>query len=187
MICRFLGAVAALSLLSVVAWAAPAPKEVNGKSIAVTWTESVTGRFGNEQLVRNVGRSYQMNIYVSSAGRPFVRVVQSGFGGSYGYALRMPGSRSSDIAPGEPPSTAKEYRVQFEGRSIVVYREFASGAHRIAVDVDGAGTACKASVVNGRQAGNALQRTEGRGPMEISSVQVGAVSCSIREGNVFGQ
>lgn len=81
----------ALALVSGVAYAGSAPKELYGKSIAVTWTESITGKFGPDPVTRNVGRPYQMSIYISSAGRPFVRVIESGFGGSYSYSRRQPG------------------------------------------------------------------------------------------------
>jgi hypothetical protein len=64
-----------------------------------------------------------------------------------------------------------------------VYQEFESGAHRIAAEVDGANSSCKATVVNGRQAGSTLRQTVGGGVMEISSVKVRAVRCSIHEGN----
>jgi hypothetical protein len=76
--------------------------------------------------------------------------------------------------------------VDLRGRSIVVYRGFQSGARRIAIDWDGAG--CKASVINGRQAGkNIAQQFGGKGQVDVSSIQIGSVSCSIREGDVFGQ
>jgi hypothetical protein len=129
----------------------------------------------------------QMNVYVSTAGRPFVRLIQSGTGGfarefrsnvaTYGWSV------SDDAAPGQP--SAKDH-VNFEGRSIAVYREFQSGARRIAIDLDGTG--CKATVIDGRRPGDKLlpQTASGR-TFKASSIQIGAVNCSIQEGNVFGQ
>jgi hypothetical protein len=84
------------------------------------------------------------------------------------------------------PDQGKD-RVDFKGRSMFVYRERMSGALRIAIDLDGAGTGCKASVINGRQGGkNIVQHILGDAQVEVSSVQVQSVNCSIKEGNVFG-
>jgi hypothetical protein len=108
----------------------------------------------------------------------------AGFGRSY-HELGHPGYHPSltEAAPGE--AAAKDH-VDFEGHSIVLYRQFRSGARRIAIDVDG--TVCKATVVNGREGGkNIAQYSNGYGMAEVLSLKVGAVSCSVREGNVFGQ
>jgi hypothetical protein len=76
--------------------------------------------------------------------------------------------------------------LNFEGRSIVLYGEFESGARRVAIDFDGVNACCKAAVINGRRPGNKLVPPMASG-FEAPSVQIGAVSCSIREGNVFAQ
>jgi hypothetical protein len=175
-----------LTLLSAAAHAGSAPRELYGKSISVAWSESITGRPGGDQTTRNWLRVYLMNIYISSVGRPFVRLTMGGTGNSEKTrGAHGTGNLSSSTAPDQPSSEATD-RVDFQGRSIAVYREFQSGARRIAIDWDGAG--CKASVINGRQAGkNIVQQSGGKGQFDVSSIQVGTVSCSVREGNVFGQ
>jgi hypothetical protein len=188
MICKSFAVVGALTLLSAVADAASAPKEVYGKSISVGWSQTLSERFATEGVTRNSGQVVQMNIYISTAGRPFVRVFQTVIGGGSrhqsGGTSPIKGA-TSEAAPGA--SAAKD-RVTFEGRSVVVYRELQSGARRVVIDVDGAGTGCKASVVHGREGGKTMARNaRGAGMSEIFSIQVGAVNCSIREGNVFGQ
>jgi hypothetical protein len=137
-------------------------------------------------VARNIGRAEQINIYISTAGRPFVRTIGTGIGGlSYHSQMTSTRSQGSKSAPGQ--SDSKD-RVDFQGRTIVVYREYESGARRIAIDVEGADTSCNAAVIIGRQTGsNVVTRGGTRGPFEASSIQVGTVSCSIREGNVFGQ
>jgi hypothetical protein len=162
-----------------------------GQSIVVRWSESSTGKFRAgmagevtetiSQVTENIGQAYQMSVYVSSAGRPFVRSIQ-------GTMLTTPRSFnrsiSDETAPGQP--SARDH-VNFEGRSIVIYREFESGARRIGIDFDGANTICKATVINGRRLGDNLARPYSGRTFEASSVQIGAVSCSIQEGNVFAQ
>jgi hypothetical protein len=185
MISKSFAVMGAVTLLSAVAHAASAPKELYGKSIAIAWNERITGRFGHEQ-VQNGSQSYQVSIYISTAGRPFVRIKKIAYGSGLNMITSSRVVQNSEMAPGES-SAAKQSRVVFEGATVVVYQEFESGAHRIAVDVDGSKTACKATVVNGRQAGGALRQTVGGGVVEISSVHVGSARCSIQEGNVFGQ
>jgi hypothetical protein len=182
MISRSLASFAALTLLSAVAHAGSAPKELYGKSIAVAWTEAHTQRFESEQQVRTTGTSVQMSIYISTAGRPFVRVINTSvYDHNFHEQSGVSRGRVTETAPGE---AAARDRVDFEGRSIVVYQQFRSGARRIAIDAEG--TVCKATVVNGREGGKPIE-TYRYGSAEVLSLQVGSVSCSIREGNVFGQ
>jgi hypothetical protein len=110
---------AGLTLLSAVAYAGSAPKELYGKSITVAWSEARTMKFESEQLVRNTGTAVQMNIYISTSGRPFVRVISHGFAG-HGHHEQLGGwpSALTEAAPGE---TAAKDHVDFEGRSIVVW------------------------------------------------------------------
>jgi hypothetical protein len=151
----------------------------------VQWSESLTGKFSGEQVTQNIGYAYQMNVYVSTAGRPFVRLVQTGKGDRQVRSMvaGFLSTVSDEAAPGQ--ASAKDH-VNFEGRSLAVYREFQSGARRIAIDLDGTG--CKATIINGRRPGDKLLRPQmGSGrAFEASSVQIGTVSCSVKEGNVFG-
>jgi hypothetical protein len=68
-----------------------------------------------------------------------------------------------------------------------VYRQFQSGARRIAIDFDGSGSTRKATVINGREGGeNIVHYTNGRGRAEVFSLQIGSVNCSIREAAYSG-
>jgi hypothetical protein len=187
MISKSIAVIAALTPLSAAAHAESAPKELYGKSIIVTWTESVTGKLGGEEVTRNFVKSYQMSIYLSTAGRPFMRLIQGGAGVG-NHHLQGIGGVAGQLE-NSPDASQHEIHVDFAGRSIVVYREFESGAHRIAIEFDGTNTNCKATVVNGRQAGKKglVQVSSRGGRTEVSSIEVGTTNCSIREGNVFGQ
>jgi hypothetical protein len=177
-----------VTLLSVVAYAGSAPKELYGKSITVQWSESITGRKGGGQTTQNWLRAYLMNIYVSSAGRPFVRLTEGGTGGAEKRFGGMGAGNPSFFTTPGGSSTNPTDHVDFQGRSIVVYREFQSDARRIAIDLDGNGAGCNAGVINGRQSGKSIvQQQAGRGEVEASSIQIASVSCSVRDGNVFAQ
>jgi hypothetical protein len=183
MISKSFAIMGALTLLSATAHAASsAPKELYGKSITVAWTEARTQRFESEQQVRNTGTSVQVSIYISTAGRPFVRVINTSV---YDHNIHeQSGVSRGGVTETVPGEAAARDRIDFEARSIVVYRQFRSGARRISIDLDGA--TCKATVVNGREGGKHIE-TYGYGSAEVLTLQVGSVSCSIREGNVFGQ
>jgi hypothetical protein len=81
MISKSFAVMGALTLLSATAHAGSAPKELYGKSITVQWSESIVGSVGGEQSTRNWLIPRLMNIYVSTAGRPFVRETESGTAG----------------------------------------------------------------------------------------------------------
>jgi hypothetical protein len=173
-----------LTLLSTVtcccAWAGSAPRELCGKSITLGWSETETGSVADQPMQRTWGRAITMDIYISTAGRPFVRR----FGGSTGGFGRHGttnnyGQRTTQAAPGE----STKDRFDFQGHSIVLYTLFKRGARRVTIDVDPSATSCKASVITGKEGGKNILRRR----VEISSVEIGTVSCSIREGNVFGQ
>ena len=185
MIKKGIGVFTTLTLLtaSAAAHAGSAPKELYGKSIIVTWTESRSGKSASEQIMRNLGMSGRLSIYISTAGRPFVRVRQVGIGSGSRYkgSFTSTGTSMFETAPGQ--SAARDH-VDFEGRRIVVHREFKSGARQIAIDLEGAG--CKANIVIGKQVGRSTLQA-GRGVFEASSIQAGNASCSIQDGNVFGQ
>jgi hypothetical protein len=190
MMCRVAGVLLVLTLLSGVAHAGSAPKELYGKSIIVRWSESLTGVTRSEQVPRNVGRADQMDVYVSVTGRPFVRMMETGYAGA-SHQMEMGGSvgvlsRSAETAPGGSTSRSAD-RVEFQGRTIVVYREFDSGARRITINVDTATQNCTAAITHGRQAGSkVVSKVGSKGYFDATSIQIGNLSCSIREGNVFG-
>jgi hypothetical protein len=164
----------ALTLLSTAAHAGPTPKELYGKSITLQWSETETGKVPDQPTTRPWGRAISMNIYISTAGRLFMRESGNTIGG-----FNPHGITDNNAAPGD----SKLDHFDFQERSVVAYTQFQSGARRIAIDLDATGTSCKANVIVGKEKGKAILRRRA----EILSTQIGAVSCSVREGNVFGQ
>jgi hypothetical protein len=186
MISKSFAVMGVLTLLSAVAHAGSAPKELYGKSITVAWTETRAQKFDSDQQEHNIGVYVQMHIYISTVGRPFVRVIYNGMSGRSMHELGGVHVTSTGVTEAAPGEVAAKDHVDFEGRSIAVYRQFRSGARRVGINLDG--TACKAAVVNGREGGKSIaQYSTAFGRSQLLSVQVGSVSCSIRGGNVFGQ
>ena len=159
------------------AWAG-APKELYGKSVTVTWTESRETRTVGEEAWRRVDGTETFNVYVSEAGRVFNRTSTANRGGS---------------ADGKGEIAGQGNRsVNFSGRSLVALWQIGRGgaATRIAADFDAGFSGCSAQVTRAREAPGAIVRTYSgiiKHDIDIRSHQVGSVSCSIRTGNVFAQ
>jgi hypothetical protein len=187
MIFKSFTVIGVLTLLSAVAHAGSAPKELYGKSITVQWSETRIQRSETEKDTRNFGQAIRMHLYISTAGRPFVQTLSVGTGGvdwRRGGGVPVAGHFAET---GPDVSSTKNERVDFEGRTIIVYRQFPSGARRVVVEFDGAPTNCKASVTYGKEGGKNEAWNSGLGRVEVFSIQVSGVNCSIQGGNVFGQ
>jgi hypothetical protein len=85
---------------------AASPKELFGKSVSITWTETREQRPEGEQNWRQVSGSQTLNVYVSDAGRIFNNVSYSTRGGS--------AERKGEIAGSGKRS------INFNGRSLLV-------------------------------------------------------------------
>jgi hypothetical protein len=174
----------ALTLLSAVAHAGSAPKELYGKSIVVSWFESrQNGRHGALQ-------NPTISSYVSTAGRTFTRVFVARGKGRWGFGhggnLR---TTSAEHGPGEGQAPgAKVSGTEFAGHSLSMTSVFESGARRISVEFDDRFTSCQAKVVYGKEAGHSTIRQTsmfGGQTVEVGAIDVSGVTCSVKEGNVF--
>jgi hypothetical protein len=156
------------------AYAAP-PKELYGKSVSITWTETREQRPVGEENWRQVSGSQTFNLYVSEAGRVFNKVSYTTRGGS--------AEREGEIAGSGKRS------VNFNGRSLLALMPWGSaGATRISADFDAGFGSCSAQVTRAKESAETTTRQYSgiiKRVNEIRSVQVGGASCSIRSGNVF--
>jgi hypothetical protein len=155
-------------------YAAP-PKELYGKSVSITWTETREQRPVGEENWRQVSGSQTMNLYVSEAGRVFNNLSYSTRGGS--------AERKGEIAGSGKRS------INFNGRSLLVLMPWGSGgATRITADFDAGFGSCNAQVTRAKESAGTVTRIYSgiiKRVNETRSVQVGGTSCSIRTGNVF--
>jgi hypothetical protein len=133
-------------------------------------------RLVGEAAFHSATRSGGLSAYVSTQGRLFNRITLSN-GRAQGSAERV-GSEGN-------------YSISFQGRSLVAVQMGEHGARRILVTFDPGFTTCTAEVIRGKEPGassmvsNSLITPGNR--TEIQSVKTTGVSCSTREGNVFGQ
>ncbi len=172
----------AVALSSAAAQAAPS--QLYGKTVTISLNQSRTFRpaQGGETLSR--GYSSQFIIYISEAGRLFVRsdrtVSKFGRGGAAEKAI--------DTAPGSGTiGVSVSSSAQFSGNSLVLTLRFDSGAARITAGFDATYTGCTATAVYGREGGkNMVIRSRFNGRLnEILAQEVTVTGCSVQNGNAF--
>lgn len=159
--------------------AAAVPPELKEKSVLLSWTDSREQKNGSAGDYRNVNVAMNASIYISSAGRLFVRLSAQGRSGS-GATNEQVGETGKSLGNGVRS-------VRYEGRSIAWQAAFGNFARSIKVDFDNSFASCTASQTIGKQEGS--RPTEFKNVaghvMEIRSMTASAPSCSIRNGNVF--
>jgi hypothetical protein len=157
-----------------------APPQLRNKNITVNVGLQVVQRTADGRTVAPQTQ-VQYVIYVSNAGRAFVRGTRS---------INLPSfsaARTQEVAPGQNPSRDSETReMRFEGGKLIGSFAFISGARRAVVSFDPAYANCNASVVFGKAGGTPIKwRGLDGQQLEVQSVNVTSQSCTIRDGNPF--
>ena len=158
--------------------AEPTPAALLGKSVVLTWSETRQQRMLGEQNFRSVHASHNLGMYVSVAGRVFVRqTIRTGSG--VGSGDQVSGSPESHVVP------------SFAGRTMTLFSPFRSGGmRRHIITFDAAFTACTATVAFAKEVGRETAITgsviDKRHLFEMQSISVANVTCAVQDGNVFG-
>ncbi len=151
------------------------PQQLHNKTVQLTWTASVVERSTDGQTLRpQLGVSW--TVYVSSAGRLFVR------------ASRSTGQQSghSDMAPGATTTRAGERAaVRFEGSKLVGNIAYSLGAVNFVASFDASFSGCTVRVTYGREGDHIKRRGLDGVTREIESITTSSESCSLRDGNPF--
>ncbi len=174
MVCLVFGCL----LLSYSPAAAAAPPQLYGKSIVVSWSETRSEReIGEQGEFHPVVVSRQMSTYISTVGRPFNRIVNS---------------RGSKSGGNEQVGASGHFTLQFQGHSLLQTHVSAGGdgATRVQSDFDDRFESCRAHVTVAKAAGSSTftHKSSISGKMfETQSVAVGAATCSVKNGNIFGE
>lgn len=149
---------------------AGAPSQLYNKTVTINWGESGTYKRLSDGGMSNPIGQFQLTVYVSSAGRPFVRGSSKAgrFGGT---KERGPEDNASNV--------------QFNGNTLVMIRGSIGMARRIQTTFDGSFSSCSTTVTIGKIGPNATMIGFDGAEHQIISMQPGAASCSIREGNAL--
>ena len=164
--------VAVIFLWSDSAQADTVPPQLRNKTISVSYTSIATVMTPRGER-RNSTTSVQRLIYVSTAGRFFVRA-------SYN-------SRTSEAAPGDntPGGGARDWI--FSGGRIIGFGEKDAGAGRVIISFDRGYQSCSASVLYGKPRGQHITVKRRGVTFELLEVKHSGEACSIREGNAFAR
>ena len=155
---------------------ASAPKQLYNKTIQINWTATVN-RIGDGGQLRSLPTAVSHTIYVSSAGRVFQRGSRAG----------KRGKKQTENAPGATHNKGGEANsVRFEGNRLVGITAFAQGARRFVATFDPGSSSCTVSVTFGREGGGMRRKGIDGKTHTIESMSASGESCSIREGNPFG-
>lgn len=176
---------ALLVLCSSPAHAAP-PSALLGKSVVMSWPESLTVRTVGDTVSRSFTQTVSLTMYVSTAGRIFWRQHRRTHG--RGDGTGRPSAGTSQRAPGDAlPRDVKMGRTEFNGEQMIHSVQYRSGARQVAVQFRGGFTGCSATVMHGRENGGRerLRSSVTHELIDIESVKVGSVECSVREGPAF--
>jgi hypothetical protein len=170
--------VSILTILAVptVCAAADAPPQLRNKTVTASWSVNNTFVAPNGKVFTPTV-SQSRTIYVSSAGRFFVK----------GSVSSRNGSESHEVAPGDrtPAGTARS--MSFEGGKIVGMAVLKTGAAgRMVISFDQGYSTCSVDVMVGRPGTNPLiVRAPNGVPLEVRSQIISGQSCSISDGNPF--
>ena len=171
---RLVGAALFGLLLTQTSHAAP-PRELYGKSVSVSWTETREQRPAGQEAWRQIDGSHTLKIYVSDAGRVF---------NNESYSVRgLSAEREGQIA-----GSGKGRSFNFSGRSLVILMASGGGATRIIVEFDAGFGSCSAQVTRAKEAGErsfAHTAELSRPTSRSDPRRIGGASCGIRSGNVF--
>ena len=154
--------------------AAPAP-DIVGKSVLVSWSENRDVRIDGAPKSGSV--SFQLSIYLSSAGRPFARVTSSS----------RAGTATGEQVGGSGASIGGGVRaVRVDGHSISVQASYGNYARSTRIEVGSGGGSCSVQISLGKEVGSAPKAFQyGGHAIEVLSASVASSSCAMQEGNVF--
>jgi len=164
-------------LLTTQAHAAGAPEALKGKSVILTWTETRQQRVVGQLNFYSVNGSDSTSIYVSTAGRIFSRRTNS----------TRAGSGTVERAPGEGSGAYPKGTVLFGGQTMTLIGETKGGAYRTVIEFDANFVSCTARRAIAFQSGKtsiALSPIIHK-YVEVKSVTVSGMSCSVKTGNVL--
>jgi hypothetical protein len=169
---RYAAACVLASLLPVTqASAGGSSRQLYNKSITIFWGETTSNkRVSDGKMVASDGKLTRV-IYVSSAGRVFIRVAGGNSGGS---------NHSFEVSP-----DAAKGRTDFHGSELTYYSVNQAVVRRISVAFDAAFSGCSASITAGKNGSSPKWIGFDDAEYYLLAINVGAVSCSIREGNAF--
>jgi hypothetical protein len=171
MMLRVTAAATLIALVASQAWAG-VPSAAMNKTITISFAS--TGMMkGPDGQTKGFTTSVSRMIYVSSAGRLFMRHV----------ATNRAGTRGGDFDPNDARTGKGSF--SFQGDKLVGVIPYAAGARQITVTFDPNFSSCMASIIEGHTGGIMRRKGPDGVVRELSGVTTSSPSCSIQSGNAF--
>jgi hypothetical protein len=164
-------------------WGASAAP-VRNKSVELSWEELRTDKVLWSGKVSSFSIRTRLDLYISSQGKVFSQMTRVGSGKGVANISRQAGE--------EKPGGSLHWKISnwhFEGRALVGHQEFGpNGARRMSVEFDDNFLSCTAAIQAGRaSAKNMIATYADTGEKaEVLSEEIRSPTCSVRDGNVFG-
>ena len=149
---------------------AAAPAGLRNKTIVLSWGETNTHKRLSDGQTGSATPSFERTIYISSAGREFVRQR----------ATSGRNARGGDVGPERATG-----RFTFQGNTMVNFMGADGLLRRLTVTFDPSFTGCRASLTIGKDGARPRVTGVDGAAYEVLSVSGGSVSCSVRDGNAF--
>jgi hypothetical protein len=151
------------------------------KTITISFNSTGKATFPDGRS-HNFSTAVTRTIYVSSAGRLFMRNIISSANGKR--------SASGDFAPDDSGASPGYHpgkgSFQFEGNTLVGVTPWAGGARRITATFDPGFTSCTVTIIEGHEAGGVIRRKGPNGEMhEVTEAATSSPRCSIQSGNAL--
>lgn len=163
---------ASILFISSPALCAP-PAQLFNKTINVTWTQSIVTKLLATGAYISATPHFERTIYISSAGRVFVRGIGTN-------TARAAVSNRVENGPEVTGTTTT-----FQGNQVVNFgnRPGDGIAIRVTVSLDPSFSSCTAVVNVGKSGPHAKVTGIDGSPRELVDVSVGVASCSVKSGN----
>jgi hypothetical protein len=154
-----------------------APNALRGKSVTASWTENRMQRAAGQENFRPKNVPQTLQIYISTEGRTFERRT-----GSVG---RHSGSKEG-VGGG---TVARNSRSTFQGHALILAGALRQGGRQVRIEFSSDFSSCSTKVIVGHAAGERL--IKGRSMisgkrLEFELMGISGESCSIQNGNIFG-
>lgn len=168
-----------MALLPTGALAQGAPRQLYNKSVTLSWAQG--GALKTDGRLRQSGGSfYTRQIYISSAGRLFVRATRDG-------GLTANGRRVSkdDTDPGAN-MTPGGGGLKFQGSRLVGIVPLVQGALQLTATFDPSFAGCSLDIILGKSDGKVILMKAPDGAIgEVVNIAVTHAKCAISDGNIF--
>jgi hypothetical protein len=155
-----------------IAHAASLPSQAFGKTVTFTYTVSIPTKLPNGNI-RTTSRTETRTIYISSAGRMFLR------------NNRHNSANASETVEQGPDKTSGSLR--YADGAIVGAVMMVSGAYQCKIALDAGFQSCNATMIFGKSAGETTRKWKSVGGEMLESAGKGSVttSCSVATGNAL--